>query len=37
LADYVAEFSVTGFSRFEPGTDVLWRPARTFGLAARPV
>jgi 2'-5' RNA ligase len=34
MADYVAEFSVTGFSRYEHGADGLWRPARTFGLAA---
>lgn len=37
MADFAAEFSVTGFSRYEHGTDGLWRPARAFGLAALPV
>ncbi|MCL2090741.1 MAG: 2'-5' RNA ligase family protein [Micrococcales bacterium] len=36
MDDYVAEFSVTSFCRYEHGTDGLWRPARTFALASVP-
>ncbi len=36
MADYTAEFSVAGFSRYEHGADGLWRPARAFSLTVQP-
>lgn len=32
LADYAADFDVTGFSLYEHGTDAVWRARRSFEL-----